>query len=167
MQIKIREANAADADGIGYVHYNSWMETYTGLIHADFLATRSIARSTDIFRQSGCRNTTVATADGRIIGFCGYGKARDADVPDFCGEIHGIYVLRPYQHDSIGKRLLEYAKDQLREQGCTMAYLWVLQGNTRAIQFYERNGFYFDGKEKEETLVTPILEKRYACDLRT
>ena len=38
MQIEIRKATIADADDIGSVHYQAWIETYTGLINADFLA---------------------------------------------------------------------------------------------------------------------------------
>ena len=30
------------------------------------------------------------------------------------------------------------------------AYLWVLDGNPRAIDFYERQGFRFDGTRKTE-----------------
>jgi len=31
MSVIIRKATREDADGKGYVHYKSWIETYTGL----------------------------------------------------------------------------------------------------------------------------------------
>ncbi len=34
--------------------------------------------------------------------------------------------------------------------GDSAAYLWVLDGNARAIRFYERHGFAFDGTTKRE-----------------
>lgn len=34
--------------------------------------------------------------------------------------------------------------------GAQPAYLWVLHGNERAIAFYERQGFRFDGTTKPE-----------------
>ncbi len=34
--------------------------------------------------------------------------------------------------------------------GSASAYLWVLDGNERAIEFYERQGFRFDGTSKVE-----------------
>ena len=42
------------------------------------------------------------------------------------------------------------------------AYLWVLRENDRAIRFYEKNGFRFDGGEKTVLRAAPIHEKRYS-----
>ena len=47
-----------------------------------------------------------------------------------------------------------------------MIALWVLDGNERAIRFYERYGFRFDGAEKtirlgeERTVKRMILERK-------
>ena len=38
--------------------------------------------------------------------------------------------------------------------------LWVLEGNERAIGFYERYGFCFDGESAEIMLGTPRRELR-------
>lgn len=38
--------------------------------------------------------------------------------------------------------------------------VWVLKGNERAIKFYERYGFRFDGTEQEIKLGTPNTELR-------
>jgi len=38
--------------------------------------------------------------------------------------------------------------------------VWVLEGNERAIRFYERSGFQGDGKEKEIMLGSPRKEIR-------
>ena len=38
--------------------------------------------------------------------------------------------------------------------------VWVLTGNERAIRFYERCGFEFDGQKKEIELGTPATEAR-------
>lgn len=42
------------------------------------------------------------------------------------------------------------------------AYLWVLRENDRAIRFYEKNDFRFDGGEKTDLRAAPICEKRYS-----
>ena len=36
--------------------------------------------------------------------------------------------------------------------------VWVLKGNERAIKFYEKYGFRFDGTEQEVNLGTPNTE---------
>ena len=38
--------------------------------------------------------------------------------------------------------------------------LWVLKGNEKAVRFYERCGFRFDGTERDITLGTPVTERR-------
>ena len=38
--------------------------------------------------------------------------------------------------------------------------LWVLKGNGRAIRFYEKCGFRFDGAEKTQTIGSPVTELR-------
>jgi len=38
--------------------------------------------------------------------------------------------------------------------------VWVLKGNDKAIHFYERYGYRFDGKEAEIMLGTPNTEQR-------
>ena len=39
-------------------------------------------------------------------------------------------------------------------------YLWVLKDNKRAIAFYQKMGFTFDGQEKMLDLGKPIIEIR-------
>ncbi|MFR5604364.1 MAG: N-acetyltransferase family protein [Acutalibacteraceae bacterium] len=94
MDIRVREAVPADAEALGAVHYRAWMETYTGLIDPVYLQSMSAEKSAAMFRKQSCREILAAEADGRVVGFCGYGAARDADAPANFGEIRGIYVLR-------------------------------------------------------------------------
>ncbi len=164
MQGILRPATGADADAIGSVHYQAWMETYTGLIHPAFLAARSPAKSAALFRSQGCENTWVAVVADAIVGFCGYGPPR-GPAPAGAGEVYGLYVLRAFQRQAIGSRLLREARSALRQQGFQTAFLWVLAGNAPAMAFYQKQGFRFDGTSKTETLVEPVVEQRWVCTL--
>ena len=42
-------------------------------------------------------------------------------------------------------------------------YLWVLKDNKRAIAFYQKMGFTFDGQEKILELGKPVKELRMMC----
>ena len=42
-------------------------------------------------------------------------------------------------------------------------YLWVLKDNKRAIAFYQKMGFTFDGQEQILKLGKPIKELRMIC----
>ncbi|QDP96831.1 GNAT family N-acetyltransferase [Microlunatus elymi] len=55
-----------------------------------------------------------------------------------------LYVRAEVYGRGVGHALLNQAI------GSAAAYLWVLDGNTRAIRFYRRQGFQFDGRSKTE-----------------
>ena len=132
----------AEMDGKGYVHYQSWQETYAGLVDADFLAGLSPEKQ---------------IAGETVMGFTAYGPCRDEDLPGW-GEVRAIYVLRAYQGQKVGRRLMEAALEQLADY--PRIALWVLKGNEKAVRFYERCGFRFDGTERDITLGTPVTERR-------
>jgi GNAT superfamily N-acetyltransferase len=56
----------------------------------------------------------------------------------------GLYVRASTYGTGVGFALLQEAI------GDADAYLWVLDGNDRAIRFYERQGFRCDGTTKPE-----------------
>ncbi len=148
---------AQETDGKGYVHYKSWQEAYTGLVDADYLENKmTLERCIEIAhkRQS---DILVAKDGERVIGFVGYGKYRGDNFPEL-GEVHGIYVLADYHGKKIGYELMNAAFEKLSTY--KKIAVWVLKGNERAIRFYERYGFRFDGTEQEIMLGTPRTELR-------
>ena len=44
--------------------------------------------------------------------------------------------------------------------------VWVLTGNERALRFYKRCGFEFDGQKKEIELGTPVTGERMILRLQ-
>lgn len=99
----------------------------------------------------------VAKDGEKVIGFVGYGKYHDDTLAD-CGEVFCIYVLADYYGKKVGYELMNAAFEKLKEY--KRIALWVLKGNERAIRFYERYGFRFDGKEETIQLGTPNTELR-------
>ncbi|MBI9009350.1 MAG: GNAT family N-acetyltransferase [Tenericutes bacterium] len=140
----IRKATAEDAKGKGYVHYQSWIETYTGLFPDDVMSRLSLEKSIDNARKYP-ENTYVAIVDDNIIGFSCYLESRDEDLED-AGEIMAIYILKEYQGQGIGKKLMEVSYKELSNY--SKLSLWVLGSNKKSVSFYERQGFIADGKTK-------------------
>lgn len=140
----LRAATPVDAAACGQVHFQSWVETYSGLANDAFWERASAERSTEIWQQwldSGL-DATVAEADGGIVGLAfardgrdnyGFEAVRDR-------ELYTLYVLRSHHGTGIGQALL----DAVLPPG-TPAQLWVAEHNPRARRFYERNGFVADG----------------------
>lgn len=161
MNFTIRKATHRDAEQMGYVHYNAWIETYTSKIDNNYLEKLSVKRSVDMFKRIKCNNHLVLLVDNNIVGFVGYSKARDQDLTDEYSEIQGIYILKEYHGNGFGRGLLTNAVTELNVKGFKKIILWVLDTNIKAISFYERFGFVFEGKSKIEFLAKPIKELRY------
>ncbi len=145
-----------EMDGKGYVHYKSWHETYEGLVDPGYLEGITLEKCIETARRWP-DNILVAKDGERVAGFAAYGAYRDATLPE-CGEIAAIYVLREYQGKGVGYGLMRAALARL--SGYATAAVWVLKGNERAIRFYERYGFRFDGTQAQLMLGTPAVELR-------
>lgn len=148
---------ADEIDGMGYVHYNSWHETYTGLIDAGYLETKMTLEKCVSSARKWPDNHLVAKDGEKVVGFAGYGKYRGDDLSN-CGEVFSIYVLADYYDKKIGYALMNAAFEKL--SAYSKIAVWVLKGNERAIRFYKRYGFKFDGTEQEIMLGTPNTELR-------
>lgn len=163
--IIIRKALMSDAKQIGTIHYKTWIETYTGMLPESYLATRSAEKSINLFQQNKCKNIVVAEVDGKIVGFCGWGEFRDADTGECIGEIQGIYLLETFKRNYIGKRLMNYVLQQLKDSGYRKVGLWVLDTNESAIRFYEKMEFTHNSIIKETVLGEPVTELFYTKDI--
>ena len=142
--------------GKGYVHYKAWQEAYPGLVDQNYLDKMSLEKCEEIAYR-WLDNILVAKDSGRVIGFVGYGKCRNEDLVD-AGEVFAIYVLAEYYGKGVGKALMDAALNLLKDY--SQIAVWVLEGNKRAIKFYEKCGFRSDGKTEEITLGTPVTELR-------
>ena len=145
-----------DMDGKGYVHWKSWHETYTGLIDPAYMERITREKCVDMAHRWP-QNMMVAKNGDKVIGFVGYGVHLDDTLTD-CGEVFAIYVLAEYYGQKVGYALMNAAFEKLAAY--KKVAVWVLKGNDRAIKFYERYGFHFDGTEKEVKLGTPNTELR-------
>lgn len=146
----------AEMDGKAYVHWKSWHETYTGLVDADYMKGVTLEKCTEAAHRWP-EGVIVAKAGERVIGFAGCGAYRDETLPG-CGEVFALYVLEEYHGRGVGYALMNAALARL--SGYKRIAVWVLKGNDRAIRFYERYGFRFDGTESEIVLGSPNTELR-------
>lgn len=156
MSYPITPMQPADADGKGFVHYQSWQEAYAGLMDPVYLQNHTLEKCIRIAHRWP-DNLLMAKDSDRVIGFAGYGRYRDDSLPD-CGEIFALYVLRAYHHRHVGYDLLRAAMERLTDY--PRVALWVLAGNENAIRFYERFGFVLDGTQQSIVLGTSNTELR-------
>ncbi len=145
--------------GKACVHYQAWKEAYAGLIDQSFLDSRTVEMSQErAFRAYRSGISTLIAKDGdQVIGFADYGKYRWEDLQN-AGEVYAIYLLKEYYGKGIGRALMNQALGSL--QGYDRIAVWVLAGNERAVRFYTKFGYTFDGKELITTLGKDTTELR-------
>ena len=159
MKIIIKTMETSEEiEGKSLVHWQTWREAYDDLLPAEFQETMTLDRCR-FFSQKYPENTLIAMDGKKVVGFISYGNFRDEAIQ--AGEIIALYVLKDYYGKGVSKQLMHaafVALDQFSE-----IYLWVLKENKRAIAFYQKMGFTFDGQEKILKLGKPVKELRMMC----
>jgi GNAT superfamily N-acetyltransferase len=143
--VTIRTATPDDAEALTHLHLDCWDDAYTGLMPQEILDARrdDVPARVDRWRSWLARGgTSVASHCGQLIGFVNAGPA--TDLAQFEVKLFALYVRAAWWGTGVGRALLSAAV------GDRSAYLWVLEGNERAIRFYERQGFAFDGAGEHE-----------------
>ncbi|MCM0621740.1 GNAT family N-acetyltransferase [Nocardioides bruguierae] len=153
MSVSIRRAVPGDAEAWTDLHLVVWEEAYTGLMPPEVLTGRRSRRDEGVRKrrtmlESGAR-VLLAEDDGHLVGFASAGPARDEDPPAPV-ELTAIYARASHHGTGLGRRLLEAALADAGVRPDDAVYLWVLEGNDRAIAFYTRHGFALDGVGEDE-----------------
>ena len=150
--MRVREATVDDATEIARVHVASWQSSYRGIIPQAALNSLSIETRSQRWAQlvlAGKSKTFVLEDNGKIVGFINCGPARDEDQdPITVGEIPALYLFDSRQGKGFGRLLFEKACEHLIANNHVSLALWVLQGNSKAIGFYEAMGLTADGTIK-------------------
>lgn len=87
------------------------------------------------------------TDTGIIKGMMGIGMSEDDD-KEGAFELHFLYVDPDYVRTGIGSVMLRFFEQKGRDKGCPEFAVWVLEENRMGRNFYEKNGYCPDGKEK-------------------
>ena len=140
--VTIRRAVPADAEALSELHLDCWDDAYTGLVPQEILAERRmrIQERIDCWRGRPRAGEVVwlAERDGadRLLR-----RRRPRDDAELAGllELRVLYVRAAWWGTTVGHELFR------RAVGDAASYLCVLEGNTRAIRFYERQGYRADG----------------------
>lgn len=145
----VREPCLADVDACAELHVRIWRHTYRGIMADEVVEALSVegfrpmwssvatAYEQGTVAQDG-RAFRVAFVEGEPVGFVMTGPALDEDAPT-PRQVWALNVAPEHQGTGLAQRLLDGAL------GEGPGYLWVAQGNDRAIRFYQRNGFVLDG----------------------
>lgn len=164
---RLRAPELADAPALGRMHAQAWREAYGHVIPAHRLGAEFEQQRLEGWQQllspsgsgDGGPRLTLAERAGRVLGFAGFGPARDPEMPRE-HELWFVYVLREAHGTGLALRLVEAVDPE-----GSPAYLWVFCDNARAMAFYRKLGFAIHGekvplKTLTDTAGHPLYEIR-------
>jgi len=161
----IRKAVLGDAGDLARVHVTSWQSAYRGLVDQSFLDGLDVVARTAWWERALGRQTNlvfVGEVEGRVEGFCLAGSASD----EGWGEVFAIYVTPTSWGTGLGRGLIDAGEVALAAAGWERAMLWVLEGNSRARAFYERQGWMLGKPIRIESIGgSDLTEVRYEKSL--
>lgn len=162
--MKIREVNINDIPTISKLHKVSWQEAYKNLISEKYLNNISDNHWVAML-ENGIKNNSMegfVVLDNDIIVACAFvGKSRYIGYENDL-ELISIYALPDYFGKGCGHLLIKEIKKLSKENKYKKICLWVLEGNDRAIKFYEREGFLNNGETTSfEIMNKKLVELRY------
>ncbi len=165
MQIIVRNAKKSDLKGIIRVHVETWKTAYKGVI-LDMYIQGFISRTQTKRWQKQLKNMIeeniffVAERDkSEIIGFAIGGLERSKH-SNYEGELMGIYILKEYQRQGIGKALTGKIIEELIKMGMNRMLIWVLENNPYRA-FYDTLGGKVVDKKEHEILKLPVVAYGY------
>lgn len=143
----VRAAEKTDIKEMAEVVSRSWRAAYGNLISEDDMKLFSnVVRREELFKAGFERGAlTYVLLSGRCVkGVC---SAEEYKKDGFLNtaEINQLYLDPSIIGMGFGSMLLEFTLKELSDKGYQQAVLYVMEGNERALRFYERSGFKTDG----------------------
>ena len=188
--LTIRPAAPNDAQEVARIRVLGWRFAYQGLVPQGYLDSLNVAEDTERMHgylsqlpqnlppnksapglnsgDSGKRSFMLATRGDAVLGFCHFSAApnnadrleRATPGGEMVGRLHSLYIDPGALGQGIGHTLMSQALSTFTAWGCKRAHLWVLEGNSRAISFYERQGWQLTGDTKVDRSHGPELHEQ-------
>jgi len=151
--LRFRAAGPDDAEKIALLHADSWRRHYRGAYADSFLDGAVVANRRSVWssRLAAPANSTtvVAEDDTGLVGFVHVVFDEDDRWGSFIDNLH---VSHKRRRTGVGTALLTCAAEAVAGRAtCRSVYLWVLEQNTAAQQFYRA----FGGTCVETAIVSP------------
>lgn len=165
----IRKAVPEDALGITIVNVYTWKTTYAGLMPDAAIDSRisGLLEKTEKCRADIEQNDSffVAAVGHTVIGFCCYGSSRNPAYPN-SGEIYGLYALKGYQGQGVGRALFSAAAGALRAEGFSSIIVNCLRGNP-SLEFYRHIGGKMVAQREDDLYGARITEDILSFETET
>ena len=87
------------------------------------------------------------TGTGIMKGMMGIGMSEDEDKKG-AFELHFLYMNPDFVRMGVGSEMLRFFEQKGKDTGCAEFVVWVLEENEMGRNFYKKNNYCPDGKDK-------------------
>jgi len=162
MEIIMRKALPEDAGDYADCVISCWQSAYKGIVPEEYLDGMSenkdqwVRKYEKSLTNHGNCDYYCVTLDGKMIGLFTINKNCDDN-------FWAIYFLEEFRGKGYGRKAMDFAINKLKRAGDKKICLWVFEENIKAIRFYEKYGFSFDGTTRvvDKYGGVPLVELRY------
>lgn len=151
MNIEYRNANSSDILKLSILFKQVYIATYgiDGVSDefANFITERfSIERLENLIKNTP-ENIIVAEYKTNLVGVAEVEFNKECPVQKIVApELSKLYILEWFCGKGIGEKLIKHAENLIIQKGTNKMWLWVLETNLRAINFYKKQGYLEIGK---------------------
>lgn len=134
----------------------NWKKAYSNYISPLLLNEEGCKERANELRhdfQSKRLSEYVWEEQGHVLALLSIGDTADTDKKG-AFEIWRVYVEPGAQRHNIGSQCLAFSEQEAKKRGYQEVIIWTFQENTKAILFYQKNGYVID---KNEYLSKPYL----------
>lgn len=138
--VVIRDATSLDVPALARLHVCTWNATHGWRPNGPTYQLRERQWRDAFSHADGSWFCLVMqSASGELVGFAKGVRYQHSDLPDFAGELNKIYLLREYQRQGLGRRLVGHVARRFLSQGIGSM---VLFGDPRnpSCSFWEALG---------------------------
>lgn len=152
----LRPLTSDDYDAAIDIVNTNWKRTYSGYVSPLLLDENGYKERAERLRRdfrSKRLSEYVWEEHGKVLALLSIGDTADEDKKG-AFEVWRVYVAPQAQGRSIGRQCLAFAEQEAKRQGYQEIIIWAFQENTKAVAFYQKNGYVID---KSEYLGEPYL----------
>lgn len=145
-----RNAVIADAKKLSILFKQVYIQTYgtEGVSDefANFITKQFSVERIENIVTTQPENLIVAEYKGNLVGVVEIEFDKKCPIDNIVGpELNKLYILEWFCGKGIGNELLNYAEKLMKQKNQKLFWLWVLESNTRAVNFYEKHNYKWIG----------------------
>ena len=138
-EITIRNATINDIELIRELTFKVWPQTYSSIIskeQIDYMLEMMYSNKSLALQMADGSQFIIVQDTKRPVGFASY-----KPVAINIYKLDKIYILQTQQGKGIGKFVIDYILQQIKDRGAESLQLQVNRNNINAKSFYEKIGF--------------------------